>query len=273
MLWASGYYKDYPLIRDYLERLDLSAGRDMFERYNRICPWYSEVIINRKHFISTSVRTLIGRTSDKMTIINLGAGYSPLSLELAPLLSPRCRCIEVDRSGMDAKHALYTSLVPDHCGFISCIEADISDTFSLRNILGHEAGHLVVVMEGLTYYLSRQVMEGIISALNGLSSELCLIFEHLKPCRSISERRRYIPERIFTDIRDSAGLDLLTTYTEEKIRSMLPPGFSCSYYDMSDMELQRTGTRTCFPAPECGWISCAVATRPPEREASGGILR
>ena len=196
------------------------------------------------------------------TIVNLGAGFSPLALELGDLLSSRCRFIEIDESGMDQKHGLYTHLVPDRCGFISCIEADITDISSLRDALeGVQTSHLVVVMEGLTYYIGRPAMERVLSTLSGLTAEQSIIFEHLKPCRLISDDRRFIPYGIFSHVRDYTGMDRMTTYSEEEIRAMLAPGFAFRYYDMSEMERRRTGSNTFFPTPDSGWLSCAVAVR------------
>jgi O-methyltransferase involved in polyketide biosynthesis len=262
MLWADQYYQQHPLISTYLKRLDLKAGRNLFERYNRICPWYSEVIINRKHFISTTVRSLVTSTPGKVTIVNLGAGFSPLALELADLLTPDCHCIEIDKSGMEQKQALYPDLVPDRCGFISSIQADITDGPSLRTALMQEdEAHLIVIMEGLSYYLSRQAMAAVLSTLSGISGRQSIVFEHLKPCRFIRGDRRFIPGTIFSHIRDYTALDRMTTYTEGEIREILQEDFTCSYYDMDEMERRRTGTCTWFPTPDSGWLSCAVAVR------------
>jgi O-methyltransferase involved in polyketide biosynthesis len=262
MLWANDYYQRNPLIRAYLHNLDLSAGKNLLDRYNRICPWYSEVIVNRKHFIRNTVMELIERDTGRATIVNLGAGFSPLALELEHLLSSRCRFIEIDQSGMAHKHALYTHLVPDRCGFISCIEADITDISTLRDTLeGIQTTHLVVVMEGLTYYIMRPAMEQVLSTLSGIAAEQSIIFEHLKPCRLINDERRFIPYKIFSHVRDYTTLDRMTTYSKEEIQAILSPDFICSYFDMSEMENRRTGLGTFFPTPDSGWLSCAVAVR------------
>lgn len=262
MLWADQYYQQNPLIRGYLQRLDLEAGRDLFDRYNRICPWYSEVIINRKHFISNTVREMVQSARGNVTIVNLGAGFSPLALELADLLTPGCNVIEIDESGMDRKQEIYPDLIPDRCGYITSIEADITDCYALEQALPQEKeGHLIVVMEGLTYYIPREGMAGVLSALSGIPGEQSIVFEHLKPCRQVREERRFIPEKIFSHVRDYTALDRMTTYTEGEIREVLPPDFTCSYYDMDEMEKRRTGACTWFPTPDSGWLSCAVARR------------
>ncbi len=262
MLWAYDYYRENPLVRDYLRNLDLSAGTDLLDCYNRICPWYSEVIINRKHFIQSTVRELVRQTPGRTTIVNLGAGFSPLGLELADLLTPGCRFIEIDESGMEHKHALYTHLVPDRCGFITCIEGDITDISSLVDDLEDvETTHLIVVMEGLTYYIGRRAMQQVLSTLSGITAEQSIVFEHLKPCSLINEDRRFIPYRIFSHVRDYTSMDRMTTYSDDEIRAMLPAGFVSVYYDMSGMELKRTGANTFFPTPDSGWLSCAVAVR------------
>jgi O-methyltransferase involved in polyketide biosynthesis len=268
MLWASGYYRTKPLIRTYLRRLDLSSGRELLEHYNRICPWYPEVIINRKHFIKNAVEELDGNDTTRTIIANLGAGFSPLALELSPRLCDHVRFIEIDRSNMSHKHQLYSELVPDQCCFISSIESDIADTSCLIEALKKEMGEpartrLIVVMEGLTYYIGRPVMERVLESLTDLAPDLSIVFEHLKPCRLVSDERRFIPYRIFSHIRNYTSLERMTTYSEDEIRAILGPGFSCSYCDMDVMEMKRTGACRYFPAPDSGWLSCAIAVRRP----------
>jgi O-methyltransferase involved in polyketide biosynthesis len=262
MLWAYEYYRENPLVARYLRRLDLSAGKDLFDRYNQICPWYAEVIINRKHFIKYTVRELVEQYPGRTTIVNLGAGFSPMALELGGLLSSRCRFIEIDERNMECKNTLYTDLVPDRCGFISCIEADVTDLDSLRDALDRvRSSHLVVVMEGLSYYVGRRAMEDVFYTLSGISAEQSIVFEHIKPCRLVDSDRRFIPGQIFSHLREYTGLDRMTTYTDEEIRAILSPGFAFRYYDMSEMERRRTGSGTFFPTPGSGWLSCAVAVR------------
>ncbi|MDO9323362.1 MAG: class I SAM-dependent methyltransferase [Methanoregula sp.] len=271
MLWARGYYETMPLVGTYLTMLDLSRGRQLLEHYNRICPWYPEVIINRKHFIKNMVEELVGTDGKRTLIVNLGAGFSPLALELSPQLCDRIRFIEIDRSNMSDKHRLYSRLVPDRCRFISSLESDIADTASLVDCLRKEMGdplatRLIVVMEGLSYYIERSAMEQVLSSLSGLAPDLGIVFEHLKPCRLINDERRFIPYRIFSHVRDYTHLNRMTTYTEDELRTLMGPAFSCSYYDMDQMEMRRTGSNRYFPAPGDGWLSCAVAVRRPGTE-------
>lgn len=262
MLWANEYYRKNPLIRTYLDHLDLSAGKGLLERYNRVCPWYSEVIVNRKHFIRETVRTFVERCPDRIAIVNLGAGFSPLALELSHLLSADCQFIEIDERNMEQKHALYTDLIPDRCRFITCIEGDITDLSSLhKDLAAVPAAHHIVVMEGLTYYIGRKDMEDVVSSLSGLAAGHSVLFEHLKPCHLINEKRRYIPYEIFSHVRDYTGLDRMTTYSCDDIRELFPRDYSCNYFDMSVMEHRRTGLNRYFPAADAGWLSCAVLSK------------
>ncbi|MDP3397303.1 MAG: class I SAM-dependent methyltransferase [Methanoregula sp.] len=266
MLWASRYYEPKPLTGPYLKKLDLSAGKSLLECYNYICPWYSEVIVNRKHFIKNTVEELVKADTKPTTIVNLGAGFSPLALELSPLLCDRVRFIEIDRNNMSHKHQRYAELVSDRSRFISCIESDITDTTQLANAIrktpGDPAGtRLIVVMEGLSYYIERPAMERVFESLSGLVTDLSIVFEHLKPCRLVNEERRCIPYRIFSHVRDYTALDRMTTYSQDEVVEMLDPDFSCSYYDMDTMEKRRTGSCRYFLTPDAGWLSCAVAVR------------
>lgn len=264
MLWAHSYYEVMPLVGTYLSMLDLSHGRPLLEHYDHICPWYPEVIINRKHFIKNMVEELIGTDGKQTVILNLGAGFSPLALELSPRLCDRVRFIEIDRSNMSEKHRLYSRLVPDRCRFITSLESDIADTGCLVRALKNEISEPsrtrhIVVMEGLTYYIERSAMEWVLGSLSGFAMDLSIVFEHLKPCGLIREERRFIPHRIFSHVRNYTALDRMTTYSEEQIRTLLEPAFSCRYFDMDQMEMRRTGSCRYFPAPDTGWLSCAVA--------------
>jgi O-methyltransferase involved in polyketide biosynthesis len=268
MLWASAYYESEPLIDAYLNNLDLSAGRHLLERYHSICPWYPEVIINRKHFIKNTVKDLIEGDPKPTIILNLGAGFSPLALELSPLLNKNVRFIEIDRSNMSHKHRLYAGLVCGRSRFISCIEADITDTACLKEVLGKATGgpapaRLIVVMEGLSYYIDKPAMAGVLACLSALAPDMSIVFEHLKPCRLVRKERRFIPDRIFSHVRTYTALEQMTTYSEDEIRAILGPDFSCSYSNMDEMEMRRTGSRRYFPTPDSGWLSCAVAVRRP----------
>ncbi len=271
MLWARGYYETMPLAGTYLSKLDLSHGRPLLEHYDRICPWYPEVIINRKHFIKNMVEELIGTDEKRTVIVNLGAGFSPLALELSSRFCDPVRFIEIDRSNMSQKHLLYSQLVPDRCRFITSLESDIADTGCLIKALKTEISEpsrtrLIVVMEGLTYYIERPAMERVLKSLSDLIPDLSIVFEHLKPCGLIREERRSIPYRIFSHVRDYTALDRMTTYSEAEIRALLEPAFSCRYYDMDKMEMRRTGSCRYFPTPDAGWLSCAVAVRKPVME-------
>ena len=213
------------------------------------------MIINRKHFIKSTVEALIQNGAKPTRILNLGAGFSPLALELSTLLGDRTRFIEMDMKNMSHKQQVYSELVPDLGRFISCIKADIADTACLEETLHREMGEpaqtrLIVIMEGLSYYIGRPAMERVLESLSTLAPDLSIIFEHLKPCRLISEERRFIPHGIFSHV----------------IRAILGPGFSLRYCDMDAMESGRTGSCRYFPTPDAGWLSCAVTERRPDTE-------
>ncbi len=266
MLWAREYFLANLLIAAYLDRLDLSSGREIHERYNRTCPWYSEVIVNRKYFIRNAVEKLIEQSKEAITIVNLAAGYSPLALELSPRLGKTCRFVEIDISGMNRKQQLYTELIPGRCAFVSCTNADITDTSAIVEAIGPVVGenrstHLVVVIEGLSYYIGRSEMEKVLVTLAALAPSVTILFEHLKPCRLVSPERKFIPYGIFSHLVDYTGADRMTTYSKEDIGKILPAGFSLTYYDMDAMERLRTGTSRYFPEPASGWLSCAILER------------
>jgi len=50
MRWALPFYEKSPALR-FAEQLDLSGGEQLYSGCSAICPWYGEVIQNRKYFM------------------------------------------------------------------------------------------------------------------------------------------------------------------------------------------------------------------------------
>ncbi len=50
MAWAAPLYAE-GMVGAFFNQLDLSRGHNLLTRCEAVCPWYGEVIRNRKHFI------------------------------------------------------------------------------------------------------------------------------------------------------------------------------------------------------------------------------
>jgi hypothetical protein len=66
----------------FVARLDLSAGHRMRRECDSICPWYPEVMMNRKWFIRHAASVIIAAIDGPCQALILASGKSPLALEL-----------------------------------------------------------------------------------------------------------------------------------------------------------------------------------------------
>ncbi|KQC16267.1 MAG: hypothetical protein APR56_08580, partial [Methanosaeta sp. SDB] len=265
ILWSLPLYARGPVpIRKFVEMLDLSSGEDLLRRCDAICNWYGEVILNRKHFIKNLVEKLLAESNDgeeKMQIVILAAGKSPLALELLIKNPARiAKIFEVDLAGLEEKRQLYSSFAPDFAEKLRCLTADVTSE-DLIDRLAEEGfdpeASAIVLMEGISYYLPKNDLEGIVSKFRS-GGRNRFIVEYLVPCSEVKSARREIPKGIFSLIRKEAGTDGTTCYTEEELSSLFRKsgGRMISCFEMSEMERLRLGKNRHFCERGDGWIEC-----------------
>lgn len=262
MLWSLPQWDRGPAQR-FVERLDLSAGEDLLRRCDAICPWYGEVILNRKHFVKHLIESLLAEPAGSSQLVILAAGKSPLALELLLEDTSRIsRIFEVDLAGLEEKEILYSSLAqtPELKGKLTCSTADITSEDLLDRLV--ERGFdpdvpTIVLMEGISYYISKDDLERIFTRFRS-GGKNAFIVEYLVPCSEVNVARRGIPKGVFSLIRDEAGTDEIRCYSKEELSSLFwrAGGREISCHDMREMELLRLGFNRRFRMRGDGWIEC-----------------
>ncbi|MDN7025766.1 hypothetical protein FGU65_12895 [Methanoculleus sp. FWC-SCC1] len=260
MQWALPLYR-HGITHRYADVLDLAAGRDLFTRCDAVCDWYGEVILNRKHCIRSLALRDVQALGEDACVIILAAGMSPLGLELVSSDDPcPSRIIEVDIAGMGEKAALYRRIDPVRSRRIRCLNADITSEASLRMLSREARGcPAIVLLEGITYYLSGRELAGILGAFHSRDAGNRFVIEYLLPCDVVNPARRHIPREIFRIIQESAGLAATRCYTHESLGRLVAEcgGAVEAHYNMTAMERCRTGRNHFFPHGEDGWIVCS----------------
>ena len=265
MQWALRLYTEEPILR-FVSRLDLSSGKTIFDKCHSVCNWYDEIILNRKSFIKHLIEQELCAAKQEYQLVFLADGKSPLPIEiLFRYPSKVYRIFEIDVSGMEEKNRLYLELFPESLEKLKCINADIASPDILDVLNRTEIGYrtdlpTIILMEGISYYLRKQELKNIIASFQW-QKEGIFIIEYLVPYQLVGQARRSIPEEIFRIIQDDCGLDGITSYTKEELRSFFREkgGDLIATYTMVDMEVARTGANTYFTKPSDGWIECVVA--------------
>jgi hypothetical protein len=264
MKWALSLYKKSPTL-EFINRLDLSSGTELYEKCRSVCDWYDEVILNRKCFIKHLIEQRLTADERKYQLIILAAGKSPMAIELMSEHHDKIpRIFEIDISGMDDKQCIYNNLFPEYADKIKCVKADISGS-DIPSILNsgnngyHDDIPAIIVIEGISYYLKETDLKAIINGFRN-QNEAYFIIEYLIPGDCVCESRRYIPQQVFGLIQDDCELESITTYTKEKLEIFFKECggklFNC--YTMADMERNRTEANTYFKDRADGWIECVT---------------
>ena len=264
MLWALSLYNEEPVLR-FVRQLDVSSGYPLYNKCDAVCNWYSQVILNRKSFVRHLIEQKLLTTKWQYQLVFLAAGMSPLSIEILSTYSQKVhRIFEVDISGVEDKRRLYYKLFPKFRDKLKCINADIATTNILDILDSPDFGYRrdlpsIVLMEGISYYLSRQELKNILASFTVERGSIFII-EYLIPYQYVCQARRPIPKKVFKIIQEDCGLGEITSYTKDELRSLLREngGDLIASYCMRDMELTRTGANTYFKKSSDGWIECVV---------------
>jgi O-methyltransferase involved in polyketide biosynthesis len=254
------------VIESFIEHLDLSSGKELYEQCNSVCDWYDEVVVNRKYFINHFIDRKLKSSDEEHLIILLAAGESPHSLQFL-IDNPEKvnKIIEIDNIGMDEKKELYDLYYPQHSYKIKCITADITSNsiLSVLNSLVHEYYReipCIIVLEGVSFYLSLEEQEKIISSFVSQKKNNTFIIEYLVPIDNVCEERKYIPEAVFEIIREKSGLEKISTNTFEDISAIFSKygGTFLKKCTLMEIEKDRLGKNIYFNKPDDGWIECSV---------------
>jgi hypothetical protein len=174
------------------------------------------------------------------------------------------RIFEIDISGMNDKQCVYNNLFPEYADKMKCLKADICCGDILSILKSGNNGYRedilsIIVLEGVSYYLSEKDLKGIIGGFRH-QAEAYFIIEYLVPGDCVLESRRYIPQQIFGIIHNDCELDGITTYTKEVLQTCFwhCGGKLLNGYTMADMEFHRTGANTYFKDSADGWIECVT---------------
>ncbi|MBA7479525.1 hypothetical protein ES707_14959 [subsurface metagenome] len=254
MIWARDLYRTGSAARFY-SCLDLTGGERMRQECETVCPWYGEVILNRKWFIRQLAAGFIAETPAPCQIVVPAAGKSPLALELLDACKDNiASVIEIDIAGMEEKQHLYEPPAPAHAGKIRCITADLSDLSGTAGAIADTGRYdpdlpTVVVVEGISYYVPPAVLSGIVSLFASPDRKNRAVLEYMLPCRLVGDERRGIPRGVWRIINRDCNPGRTVTYSPDEMEQALTRA-GCDrvvQHPMHEIEFSRTGTNRYFP--------------------------
>ena len=259
--WGSKFYQSKDLGK-YLNHLDLSAADEIKSEFNSICNFFDEAFINKEFLIENFIQKKLYETEKEHLLIVLAAGKSPLSLDLVQKYSEKInKVIEIDISGMDEKKEIYYVHYPECADKIKCITADFTSTPILEfmnNLLNEYYKDLpcIILLEGVSYLLSKDQIEKIVSSFKSKNQNNTFILEYLLPEEEISPDRKSIPQKSASGLLEKkAGLisgNALTNMMSKLDAKLVKKE------NLANAEKLRTGKNKFFPKPEDSWMECSV---------------
>ncbi len=264
MLWSRDLYRTGSAAR-FCSLLDLSAGEAMRTECDLACPWYNQVILNRKYWIRHLAETFVRGAGTPCQIMLPAAGKSPLALELLDTCGESiASVIEVDIRGMTEKARLYHEAAPNHAGKIRCVTADLFDlsgTAAAIRATGQYDPALptCIIPEGISYYIPRSLLSQMAALFASDARTNRIIFDYMLPCRLVNGERQKYPRGVWRVINRDCNQQQTITYSPDEIEAALARA-GCDrvvHYPMHDIEKLRTGTNRYFPSPPDGWIRIA----------------
>ncbi|MCX7018161.1 MAG: hypothetical protein WCK47_01905 [bacterium] len=262
MAWAAPLYATGPA-REFFRQIELSAGEELLSQCDAICPWYGEVILNRKYFIRDWARRQLEQSDQPWRIVIPAAGMSPLSLDLlGSHASHISQIIEYDLEGMEEKRRLYDLAVPNWSDKIVCLTANVSLTSTASELSRFHGGNsttipTLVVIEGVSYYLPAVSLKNLVASFHSPDARNRVIIEYMLPDSDIAENRRPIPEGVFRVIEQKCGIPSIRRYSQTEMCQLMEAaeGSADRHVSMREMELLRTGGNQYFPCDHDGWIT------------------
>ena len=107
LLWAGQECYKSKKAMEFLNQLDLEEGRDLYEKCEEICPYYDEVIKNRKDGVFNLIKKSFSNENNNFQLVIAGAGLDALGIEVTEHYA-NTKVFELDNENTEFKYNLYS---------------------------------------------------------------------------------------------------------------------------------------------------------------------
>ncbi|MGD8708652.1 MAG: class I SAM-dependent methyltransferase [Nitrosopumilaceae archaeon] len=257
LLWSIENKDENPSSSKYLEFLNLDSAKDLHSKCNQVWPFYSEVIKNRKKCVRDLILSGLN-VENNVQIVILGAGWDTLFLDIITK-NKSIKIFEIDFS-MDEKRKVIEKMDGTIFDSLTLISSDLKDPKvlleSLKKYGWDPKNPTIVVLEGISYYLSEKVLNSILRIFQTRNGKNRIILEYLVSHDLISKKEAKVAKNIFDLIAKDTGLPQITRYNQNKIEKIIEDhnGSLIKMFTMKEMEMNRAGENVFFKKSKNGWI-------------------
>jgi hypothetical protein len=261
LLWAGQECYKSKKAKAFLNQLELEEGKSLYEQCEKVCPYYDEVIKNRKFGIFNLIKKSIFTENNTLQIVIAAAGLDALGIEVIEHY-PNTMVYELDSKNMEFKSKLYGSIETKLKPNIVFIEADLLNTSSVYKGLSAHGWDVMkptlLIIEGISYYLPTESIQKLFQTIK----PNCTIFEFLKEDKEIVADKLKIAKKVFDLISGQCELSDITQYKYSKLEKLFNNMIIVDRHSMKRLEKMRTGSNRFFLTEDSGWIEvCLLANK------------
>lgn len=252
---ARDVYQD-PLSRIFYDNIDHSETAAFREQVEQSYWHVVNMVVFRKRFIRSLFDAWAAELPQFQVCI-LAAGLDPLSLYLLEKHGSRVsRIFEADRAFMTEKREMYGQLQAD-TERITLLSADVTglpDLLGEMKLYGYDpAQPTIFLLEGLTYYISRSRLYGMLEALKDSGSRV--IVEYGQPYEVTPARDREQYRRLIESVEQNTDFPMHLYHRSDMERLVrFMGGHIASVSDLKEMEHRLDGRNAVFSEEAEGGI-------------------
>lgn len=213
-----------PWAKKYLAQLDLSSGRELYQSYEKFAPNYNKIIQLRKQRISYFANQFLKENAGGQVII-LAAGSNPLGFDLR-FKFKNAVVFELDYASLADKDSFVAGNLPEARDSFRFIQADLRDPDSTLSELIAKADldptkPTLIIAEGISYYLEKNVVLALFSALSSKCVNLSCIFEYIRPLEELEPAAAEVSRAVFGLISEYCGTPEPTRYSAGDLKKLV----------------------------------------------------
>ena len=192
----------------YLSTLDLSSAEDFIEYLSQegLLNYAIEITCNRKHTIKKSLVEFVEKSNDKLQLVSLACGKSPVLLEIYNLFKEKpIKYFEVDITPLEDKKKIYKKLINDSFYKFQFLNLDLlsKDFSKLMNESGlnHQIETFFII-EGLSHYIEEKSLTQLMQSIRMMCKKSSVLVEYSPPFKKFDSPYMEYSQKFFSSIED-----------------------------------------------------------------------
>lgn len=234
--------------KEFLSHLDLSKGREMYNKIRHLKPHLDEIIPNRKFLIHNYIRKILKKNKFAQ-VLSLACGWDPILVKMSEEF-PRHSFFGVDSESIQTQEKLIQKIMP-HSPIVYLNEDIINPKQLIQKLTAKgwkKDQPTGLVLEGISYYIppkpfwkSLKILKQNITADCFICGDFLIDWTQQK----ISKISQNLGFSIFNMIKESCSQNYYSITTKQIQKNLEDLAFSnIQFFTQDEIQKQRKGKTT-----------------------------